>query len=260
MTATVNLLKLRAHKPNFGIDANRYFAALPAIPSIDCRVVINTHMVALANAGIITQLDALYYHLMPTKPMALVNAVNPGTFSLVETPTVTHTAGIGDQGANGLYNTGLARNAAGIKFQRTSAMILQYVVNSGQTAPFSLGTTSSGQARLVSRNASDQISGRINDTASLSIANTNGNGTVSYNRSATGARQVYWNGAAVASDTQASVAVGSDVFTIFSDNGAQNTNQVAITAIGASLTATQQAAFHAANVLLVAQAATACLN
>lgn len=260
---SLNGLRLRAHQPNFGIDANRYFAAITT-PSLSCRVVINTHMVALANAGIIRQLDALYYHLMPTKAQAIVNAVNPGTFNLTESGSVIHTAGVGDagDGVSAYYQTGLARNSGATKFTQNSAMLLQYYPNAGQiTSGFPIGSSTAAVCRMTPRTSGDVISVRINDTLSLTFANTNANGTTAIVRTTSTARAIIQNGVSVASDSRISANVAADTIQIFNDGGAFSNGQVALTMIGnGSWSIAQHAAVHAANALLASQAATACLN
>jgi hypothetical protein len=77
---------------------------------------------------------------------------------------------------------------------------------------------------------------------------TTANGLVVGNRSGASARQMYRNGALAASDTAASAgALPADTIWLLGDGqGIYTARQIAAASVGASLDATEQAAFYAA--------------
>lgn len=240
-------LKLRGHRYN-GLSV-AYFAAMSVQPSFAGKQLINTLIQSLQDAGVLSITDHIYLNAVGTQQAALLDIMNPaGTAASIVIPgvlTLTFVQGAGFMGATGAslpyIDTNQNRNAQKY-YTQNSAWIGGYSFsNVGGTGSALIGCATSGVARIIPRNTSDQFAFDINDNSNLAVANTNGLGFFAANRSTSAARQGYIGNAQVAADTRASVALASGNFTLLRDGGTGSTRSIGYASFGGSRTAPQAA-------------------
>jgi hypothetical protein len=201
-----------------------------------------TLICGLVTDGIWNTLDALWIPATQNSTTATLNLVSTsytltpnGSDSFTADAGYSTAAGTGNYIATG-YNTGLGTN-----FTQNSAEI--YMWNQKTNT----GACEMGDGNDVDLNAQTfGPSGEINDTSSLGLASNQGNGWNSIDRNSASARDYYFDGISVASDTHPSVALSSNSLILGGEGGTTGGGTCVLGAagVGGSLDAVHQASFY----------------
>lgn len=200
--------------------------------------------------GVWSSLDALYVLSTLNSTTALLSLVN-STYNLTVNGSPTFAADAGYTGA-------LAANYLDTGFNPSTMTTGNYVTNSNllfcwsmtaaQDAGFAIGAKNDGSNKSIicPRNASDLIQWRTQASTLVTLANTDGTGLYSMERTGSTASALYKNGAQVSTSAAVSSAFGNANLTLLEGNGASNfwSGQMAVAGFGGPLGATKQLALY----------------
>lgn len=234
---------------SYSPEALAAFDAMTTPPSPALKALYNTAITDLQLAGIWTKLDALYLMNVETAQAARVNIKNPGTYNLTATSSPTFTAKVGyaGDGAAAFLNT---------NFNPTTAVAPNYVQNSasgfawglkqGQDANGVLGQNAAATANVLiqPRFTDDRVYGRISDSADFSAANADGRGLFQVNRTASNARELFKNGASVATSATVSASPANATVTILRMSSGLYSGGAAMAGLGSALSAGEAASLY----------------
>lgn len=233
--------------------AQAIFAAFTTPPTTARKAIINTCVLALKAAGIWSSFDLLYFTAAADGQAARINWVNPGTFTLtaVNSPAFVADRGFTGDGAASYLDPGFTPSTNAVQWTLNSSHISGRSLTSigaGSNAQRLVGNSATTTARsvLIPWNASNQVSGLLNDLSGSTIANSTSLGDFIVNRSAAGARQIYVNGSSIGSDATASIALPPNALYFGRDTTNFASLQIASLSAGASLSSGQVSAFYSA--------------
>ena len=236
-------------------QARDLFDRFATPPATDRRVLINSLVKSLVQAGIWDKLDAFYMLAAADAQSALLNWVSTSySLTAVSSPTFAADRGYTSNGTSSYLDTG---------FNPTTAVSPKYLLDSAHLGSwlrndltnlnyFDIGNNG---ARFNARSSSaNALRGFLNDATNGNFgANATSIGHFVLNRSAAGARQGYQNGSALGSDTQASTALSNSSILILQVGSQFSLRQSAAAHFGASLSAAEDLAlYNALNTYLLA--------
>lgn len=217
-----------------------------ALPSSGQRSLGNALVVALKAAGVWTSLDVFYVFATDgDSDFATINWKSPSTFQITKAGGLTFTA---DEGFTGNGSTGYLDSVwdaatNGSNYTQNEAGIFVYcnnnVARNGESI-FGAMETAGTQTLFNPRNASDQASWSINQTAANVPASADSTGLWHLKRTASNAIALFRNGSSFSTTTTASSALSNEDFCILAarESGTVNrfsTKQASCFGIGASL-------------------------
>jgi hypothetical protein len=143
----------------------------PSASSDYFSVATATLLSTLDSAGLLSRIDALYDLGQPTEAESLVNLVNPGTYDLTKTGTVTFTPNIGaiSDGSTGYLDCGFAPATAS-NFTQNSASLALFLDTPSTSQRFVLGLNGSDRVRLGYFDVASGISARLNNNVSINTS------------------------------------------------------------------------------------------
>lgn len=187
-------------------EAEAWVNAFTTPPSNADKGYYDTFVGALKSASLWTPIDVLWWLGGPDAQASRINAKNPGSLTLAQVGTVTHTAyrGFAGNGTDGYHTTGYNPSTFGGQWALNSAHMAVYSRTSALVAACEMGCRVSGsdnQAVLFLRSAGDLASFRLNqDGAGTSVASTDGSGLFVARRSASNATALFRNGSSLGTD------------------------------------------------------------
>lgn len=238
-------------------ETQAYLARMPVKPSDARTLVIDRFIQRLKDGGIWGKLDAIYLLAAHDAATARLN-LKGSNYTLTANGGLTFTAdrGYTGNGTNGWLGTGFRPSIANGKLQRNSAHIGAWVLTDGLSNSGEIGRSevTSVDLSLFARNASGSLLARLNDVTYITAANIgDARGHSIGNRSGAAARELFKNGAQVATDTVASTMWSDKELAALRQSSAYSAREMAAWHFGGSLTATEAAALYAAlNEYLVA--------
>lgn len=228
-------------------------------PPTDARkVLINNFFVALRAAGILgptPKLDCLWVMAAADAQAAQRNWI-ADAFNLTPTSGPTFAADRGYTGGSSSYlDTGFNPSAAAGHFAQNSAAAFAWSRKSGTDGGTILGTLNGITISIFPRFSDGVAYARLNDGADITKAAIgDGSGLTHVNRSASNAKQLYKNGASVATASTASTGLVNENVTLL--RGSLSfffSGEVALAGVGSSLTSGDALAlYNAANAYLTA--------
>jgi hypothetical protein len=222
-------------------ESNTLFARMTTPPTETRKGLIDAVIVSLKTNGIWTKLDALYMFAAADAQASLLNwkSTSFNATNVSATAFATDVGYTGD-GASDYIDSNFNILTGG-NYTQDSACFFGWSNTTGQEAKTFMGTTVGvGFNRIYPRWTTDFAFYLINaSTGELSVANANGSGLWSVNRSTSTAVQLYRNGSSLHSGSQTSAVPGSDDMRFLAgvDFSAK---QCLCGGIGGSLTATEQ--------------------
>lgn len=227
-------------------EAQAAFSAMTVPPTSNLKRLYDRCIRDLKSAGIWTKLDALYLMNVETAQAARLNLKAPGTYDLTATSSPTFTAKVGyaGDGAAAFLNTNFnPTTATSPNYVQNSASAFAWGLKQGQDANGLLGQNTAATANVLiqPRFTDDKVYGRISDSADFSAANTDGRGLFHVNRTASNARELFKNGASVATSSTASASPANATVTILRNSSGFHNGGAAMAGVGGALS-TQQAA------------------
>jgi hypothetical protein len=231
-------------------EAQNAFAAMTVPPSTNLKRLYDRCIRSLKAAGIWSKLDALYLMNVETAQAARLNIKNPGTFDLTATSSPTFTAKVGyaGDGAAAFLNTNFnPTTATSPNYAQNSASVFAWALKQGTDLGAGIGQTSVNANSYTFPNFTDgNAYGRANNATAMSVATSDGRGLLHANRSASGATQLYKNGASVATGSEASSAPDNSNISILRSHTRFYSAGVAMAGFGASLSAQNAADLYTA--------------
>lgn len=250
-------------------EALSLFARMSSPPSTDRAALINTLIKSLKTAGVWAKLDALYLLAAADAQAARLNWCGTSyDISAVNGPSFTADRGYTGNGSSAYLETGFNPNtASGAKYTRDSAHIAFWDrtdrAASSTSIEMGLFNGSSFQTHINARWTGNIGLSRINQavTGQLGPSVASSAGCYILTRTGSATQTLYKNGASLASNTTASVALSlaNDSFVLLaakfvgSSPGSNTSDQLAYASIGGGLSnADQTALYSAINTYLVA--------
>lgn len=228
------------------------FAAMTVQPLQARKAPIDDLVKRLKATGIWAKLDLLHVYAAHTEQAALLNWKSPGTFDGTSVSGMLFTA---DQGFTGdasadYIDTGWVANTNGVNYTQNAASFGAWSRTAGTGAGIDLGLATQGAARVLFRNASNQISaGRINDATNSLMASsiTDGSGLTAVERPSSATKHVYKNGAVGSDVSVASTGRPATAFHVGGEGGSgTSSRQFAMFFAGGALGAAGQLTFYSA--------------
>ena len=231
--------------PFVNAEATTLVGLMSVQPTNARKALIDALITSLKSAGVWAKLDVLWIPAAHDSQAGRLNWKSPGTFTLAEvsSPTFTADRGYTGNGTSSYLTTGWAPATNGVNYTQNSASLIAWCRTSAQQTANLYGTATNGQARLLTRSATDNLVYTVNATTTKSVANTDGAGLYAVVRSAALNSQSYKNGAAfgTADTTTASATLTATQFNLLRNNSTFSSAEIAIAAAGASLDATENA-------------------
>lgn len=201
----------------------------------------------LVDAGIWAKLLGLFITAGPESQAALLDLLNPSTsrLTLVGATTFTAFQGLQADGSTG-YALLSFQAGSGTLFTQNSACIgavsrSDVASNTG----IDVGTNNLQTIRMISRNASNQFSARLNDSGSASVASASSIGFFAASRTVSTGIDFYSGSGAATTPTKASATIASSVapqgnaFSLFRSATSLGTRQLSAAFIAGGLTQTE---------------------
>jgi hypothetical protein len=236
-----------------------YIAALTS-PTPTEQTAFKTAICSMVAHGTFALLDALYIEANTSAANAKVNAVNPGTFNLVQTGSLTFTAdqGFTGDGSTGFLDTGFTPSTAGGHMALNSTGFGFCALNNRTTANNSVGFgafnsgSGIGSYFLTLFSAPVKNGGAINDAGSdlVNPGAATTQGSWAFTRTASNVSKIYHNGAGLSTNQGAgSVSLTDRSIYEFARNDTAGpssftTDQHAYFFMGAGLTDAQVLSIH----------------
>lgn len=230
-------------------DAIALFNAMVVKPSLVRQSLIQSTIVGLKADGVWALIDALQVYAGHDQDAVLKDWKVPArTASLVNGPVYTLDRGYTTDGISQYLDTNYNPTTNAVSYAQDSAFAALWTRDSGPWAS-SLGGWFDGTdgVTILPRNASDQITWRMNQAAGVNTAGviTDAKGLTLLNRSAAAAVQIDKNGANIATNGTASAALNSATFNVGRATAAGFVGaQHSIFACGGSLNGSQRAAIY----------------
>lgn len=210
---------------------------------------IDRFMKGMSAKSLLADFALLYFTAAHDTQASQLNWIAPSTFALSDVGGLTRTV---DQGVAGNGSTGYCNTAwdpstnGGSLVVQNSACIHLYSRTTAASGSATFGNGTSTGAFLVSpRQTGDTTNYRVNQGTTAAIANTDGRGLYSGERSGANATQLYKNGAASgAAGSVASAAPTSIDLNIGRVASGFSTVEFSMAAVSAALGATKQADFY----------------
>lgn len=251
LTVTVNSA---VEGGGYSAEATALFAAMSTAPSTGLKDDIDACIVGLKADGVWSLIDALWVQQVEASDQFL-NWKNPAAFvpSALGAPTFVANRGFDYDGVDDAHDLNYNPAAGGTLYTQNSnhggVLVLVGAANANPIVGIKNGSTAT--ATLNPRSATNTTIFRAQDNTGESPARseTVGTGLFVWNRSASNARQLYVDGAAVTlnSPTAASVALVNGSMRVGGTGGSSPgyaVGRVAATVFGGSMTALQHAALN----------------
>jgi len=249
-------LKTTGVTPSFDPASIAIFNAMSPAPSSARKVLINNMVVSLKAATIWDDLDVFWVLAAEAAQNGLINWITPGSFTLVAVgvPTFTVDRGYQGDGSTSRLNFAWSPGTNGVKITQNDGSLWFWSRTDGQSASADMGRNAAGGYRIFARNASDNLVGTVEGSASVTRANTDGTGLIGIQRPSSSIQRGWRNGVQVGADVAStSAALSSGTGSLL---GAQTADfsirQQAAGAIGASLTGKELAFYNILNTYLTA--------
>lgn len=220
------------------IEATRVAAAFTTPPTTARKTLIDNLVGSLKSAGIWAQLDTFYAMAAADSQAGKINWKSPGTFDLIAVNTLTFTAdrGFTGDGSTSRLRTQYTPSTNGVNYTLNSASIWLWSLTSGQNTTQDIGMSGAQGAYISCRDTTDKFASRLNDGTPSAIANADGSGFFSFQRTDSASRKATRNGALLGTANTASTSIAASEMWICGRNGSGFSNrQQSIAAFGASL-------------------------
>ena len=220
-----------------------YIAQMSSLPTFEQANALRSFFAAIDAAGIYDRFvnGALFLPGLGTKQAGLLNAMDGGVTSLVETGgTLTHTPGKGITGDGSHRLLSSVTIASYTAFTQNDASMFVVTMDKVASDDRVIAMDDGGHS-ITTRSSNTFLiypgSGTLKTTTSL-----NGTGFYGWSRTGSTAAEVYARGRPVLSDTSNSVDPGStNKLAVLGGGGSRSTNTVFACGIGASLSDQQVA-------------------
>jgi hypothetical protein len=232
----------------FSAEATQYFTRLPNDPGSSWKTVLAAFIDGLVTDGLWTGFDALQLYAHTTQANALIDLKGTVTPALTGAPTFTTKLGFSGFSASIYVGTGFTPSVNGVQFTTNNAHMSVYSQTAAASANVDVGTilAGTGACFMTLRNASNFLDVRFNNNAGTSIANTDGSGLLSTNRTTSTAGTCYRNGTSLGIlGSNVTTAVPTAVLRVGFVNAAGSIRQFSLFSVGASRTAGQETNFNA---------------
>ncbi len=201
--------------PVYCAQATAFFQRLASQPSTVRKVLYNTMIASLANAGVWSKLDTLYMFAAADQATALTNLVS-ASFGATAVGTPTFTADQGFAGGTGKYvDSNFNPSTAGGQFQQNSASAFAWgssVAGADGATVGNATNTISNPAEIYPRYTDNTMYGNLGESVESTIATgqTDGSGLRALSRTAgTGYAAYKGAGTLIASITATSTALAN---------------------------------------------------
>jgi hypothetical protein len=165
--------------------------------------------------------------------------------SLINSPVYTAFEGFANPTLTSHIDTNYNPATDGINYSQNDAAIGIYNRSDNAVSGGNIGVfDGTGDFLINSKNAANNAAARINDSTTLTVANSNGQGMYFINRDSLNTRQLYKNKSIIANDLQVSVSFNNaNIFALALNDGAGNAishkiDQLSLIIIGGCLTQT----------------------
>ncbi|WP_371346454.1 hypothetical protein [Ancylobacter sp. IITR112] len=252
----------RASSSPFELEALDLFDRFTTPPTYERKLLINSLIRSLKTAGVWAKLDALYLLAAANAQAARLNWCGTNyTISSVNSPAFTADRGYAGNGSSAYLSTGFnAFTAAGAKFLQDTAHVSIWDLTNRAAASASievgLFNGSSYQNHINTRYTGNVALGRVNQglTAAMQPSVTSSSGYYVISRTGATAQAMYKDGALLASNSSASVALSNanDFIPLLLGKTVggplvnPSSDQLAAASIGGGLTSDDQAALYSA--------------
>jgi hypothetical protein len=178
------------------------------LPDATRKAKDDAHIVSLKALGIWALLDIYFVLASHDSDAATVNWKTPASFQCtkVAAPAFVANQGFTGNGSTSYLNTNWIPGTNGVNFTQNAGSFGCFVNTTVAEAGVDIGsqnTSGNNASYVITRSATNTTVTRVNDGASLSVANTAG-GMFLSQRTASNARRTFKNGVSATSDTQVS--------------------------------------------------------
>lgn len=226
-------------------ETRAYFNRLTGTKTGAWRRLADNYIRGLTRNGIWPTLDAIYLMGAGDAQAGCQNVIaNQYNLTPTNSPTFTPYRGYTGDGVAAYLDTGA--NAASLAhFSQNSAHIFTWQLNNVAINGMSIAGNGTPTVQLWPKQAGNKAQTRLNDfTSLLSPSTVDARGLTAVNRSGANSKEMYKNGALLASDTSASSAIVSATIQLLGIAGAYSTGQIALSGVGSGITAAQHAAHY----------------
>jgi hypothetical protein len=225
------------------------FNAFTTPPVTARKTIINSTVSGLKSDGIWSLLDTLYVMAAADSQAASINWVAPASFTLiaVNSPAFTADSGFTGNGTSSRLRTQYTPSVNGVNYVQDSASAWVWSLTNAASSVNDIGSGTAPRALIITRNASDQLVGDINNAvcAAQSAANTNSIGFFGIQRRASNDRRLWANGVQQGTSAQVSTGVASQEQWVCGANSTSfSAKKQAVAAWGASLSGLESAFYN----------------
>lgn len=208
---------------------------------------ISVLITALKAAGVWTLLDRLWLFATENATQALTCLKSRAVATAVNSPTFTANRGYAGNGTTAHINSNFNPSTAGGNYSQNDAALGCWVETEGASGGAYMAAYIA-QWSLFWRSGATTVGWPINQGSNQNFTFAGQTGLWVPQRTGANATELFKDGASVATGVVASVALENRNVFILSDDGSTSTTtgRLAAAFIGKSLTAPQQASFHAA--------------
>jgi hypothetical protein len=207
---------------DYCLEAMRIFLSMDVQPDIARKKLINATIKRLIVNGVWQELDFLYCFAAHDEQAARLNWINPSGYSLSKVGAPVWASGQGYTGGPGkALNTNFTPSVNGIKYKRDNASYGVYVLTNVQESAVDMGCDDGvSQSRLVTRQATDTATARINSAAinANNTSATNSQGFHSVIRTTASNMFLFRNGSQVAANATVSTGIPSRELYVLASN------------------------------------------
>ncbi len=229
---------------SYTAEATALFARMTSQPDTTRKGHINTLIAALKTGNVWAKLDALYLFAAHDSQAGLLNWVSTShNATLVNAPSFVADRGFTGNGTSSYISSGTNASAL-TKFLQDSAHMSGWNrTETNAVVPIAGYIDATGSTFIYPRQAGN-LSGRINDVTTLSVATATAIGLSAVNRSGATAKEIYRNGASVTTSATASAGAPAGMLGFLTAALSFAPLQVSMGSIGGSLSAGEQLALY----------------
>jgi hypothetical protein len=228
-------------------ESSALVARMTTPPTSARAALIDTLIGSLKSSGVWAKCDAIYLFAAADSQAACLNWKGSSyTATPTSSPTFTADRGFTGNGSSAYLDTGAAHNGLTNLTLNSAHLSAWCLTELNLATSLSAGLTGTTNTLYVAPRALGLAGGRIDDFVTLQVTQASSIGLTGLNRSASGARQLYRNGASIGSDAQASSALQAANIVFLRGTTQYGAHQVSFGSFGASLSGTEEAAKYSA--------------
>lgn len=225
-----------------------YLNAMTVQPSPTQATRIRTLISDLMDAGVWSELDALYLHAVHDQQAGRINLVNPTAMALTASgsPTFTAYEGFTGNGTSAYLDAGIGLASLAHYDLNDATMFVWSLTDSAVNSRFEIGTASGTTSRIACRAADGSMFVSTNSGTNSTVAVADSLGLHAWSRTSSSTVALYKGGSSVATGSPTSSSISAGNLTLLRSNTLYTNRQIAAAGVGAALDATQHAALNTA--------------